>query len=512
MAANPVGLLQAVNINATLPKPMANGTGYRVSVISSSPSVTGSDNGQNIVVDKPELGASKFTTISCANGTANITTLYNTPAYTNVIYSNPTPAVVYAGDYSLIVTNNVGCKDTAIITVMPARIETLASTGGISKGSNRECTDADGWTHYYNNNETPGDFSDDDRLMYIKKNGNDIGTVGMGGSEQFLVSIVSTSGAGNGQGIDVQSPLVGSGDHFISMYRYWDIGAAKQPVTPVTIRFYFHTSDLSDINGSLSSPESPNQLTVYHLPDGNADPSSNWAGATTVDYYQPGAAPSLNTGVYTDLDNGMGQAEFMVSSFSGGGAGALVQSPLPVSFISFTASLIRDGVWLQWSTATEQNSKEFDLQSSLDGNQFETIGVVPASGYSNSPKNYSYSKPIPNSMQGKIIFYRILQLDNDGKQFFSETKSVTIPKYGNVLSLLFNPVKNEVVLQYLSIKNADVVLKIIDHLGRILEIRKVHVLKGMNTIKFSANNFGSGIYKAEVISNEKHSTVTFLKE
>ena len=66
---------------------------------------------------KPNLG--KDTTVSvCLGNAINITTLYNTTAYTSVVYNTPRPdSVITLGNYNLIVTNANGCMDTVIITV-----------------------------------------------------------------------------------------------------------------------------------------------------------------------------------------------------------------------------------------------------------------------------------------------------------------------------------------------------------------------------------------------------------
>ena len=99
--------------------------------------------------------------------------------------------------------------------------------------ANRECTDADGWTHYYNDNGTPGDFSDDIRVLSVKKNGNNIGTVGDG---TFEVKVAATIGAGGGKSVKVNSPLIIPGKDFYSMNRYWNIIPTSQPSSPVSIK------------------------------------------------------------------------------------------------------------------------------------------------------------------------------------------------------------------------------------------------------------------------------------
>lgn len=508
VTANPVGLNQSVSVNATLPFPMVNGSGYRVRIVSNSPSVTGMDDGQSLEVSKPDIGADKSVTVACENGTADITTLYDLTGLTPT-YSTGSPTAAPAGNYDLYVANANGCKDTAIITVMPARIETIPSTGGLSMGINRECTDADGWTHYYNDNGTPSDFSDDIRILSIKKNGNDIGTVGMGGGNQFMASVISISGAGNNHGIDVQSALIKAGDHFYSMYRYWDINAAKEPVTPINIRFYFHTSDLNDINGSLTNGVSPDQLTAYHVPDGSADPSGNWAGATSIEMYQNGSTPALNKWVYTDLGNGIGQAEMLVSHLSGGGLGYYLMAPVPVQLLNFTATAEGNKVKLTWNTASETNADKFVIQRSTDGIQFNEIGSVKATGNSSIMLTYNFDDRQP--IHG-ISFYRILERDMDGKVMYSDVKKINFNAITNAFTILYNPVRNEALFSYSGSERKQVTIRVIDHLGRVVLTRLQTVEAGNNQIRLSTTALAQGIYEVELRSNNEQHIVRMAKE
>ena len=98
---------------------------------------------------KPYLGRDTGYSI-CNGSTTNLTTLYNTTGYT-VVWNTPTPVTAGAGNYTLIVTNTNGCKDTALVSVTTnpkpnlgkdttykicrnnsANLTTLYSTGGYS--------------------------------------------------------------------------------------------------------------------------------------------------------------------------------------------------------------------------------------------------------------------------------------------------------------------------------------------------------------------------------------------
>ena len=509
VTANPVGLSQPVSITATLPFPMANGIGYLVRIVASAPVVTGINGAQNIDVNKPNLGADTSTTISCANGTADIATLYNTTGLT-AVYSATTPATASPGVYNLFVTNPNGCKDTAVITVLDASTATVPTGGSDVVIANRECTDATGWTHYYYDNGTPTDYSDDIRLLSIKKNGNNIGTVGDG---TFQLKVAATVGAGTNHAVKVNSPLISSDTTFYSMNRYWNITPTTQPTSSVGVRFYYNDQDLADVNGDYPGGNiTETQLSMYKLQGGNPNPTTNWAGATANQFYTNGTTTSLQTWVYTSLGNNRNQAEFLVSDFSGGGAGAVELGALPVTYVSFNVVAEPDKIELLWTTATEINSNNFEIQRSFDGTTFATIGTETAAGNSNILRNYEYDDVQGITLKGQELFYRIVETDIDGHEFYTDIKNVKIPDDGNNLKLVYNPVNNQALLRYTCVANAHVQIRVVDHLGRVISVIEQTVQQGVNDIKLETGNLARGIYEVELSSNQDQEHVRMMKE
>lgn len=76
------------------------------------------------------------------------------------------------------------------------------------------------------------------------------------------------------------------------------------------------------------------------------------------------------------------------------------------------------GNMLEWGTAQENNSQMFIVEKSIDGVEFENIGVVNASGDSDREKGYRFLDI--NSTKEKA-FYRLRQMDTDGTGSFSQT-------------------------------------------------------------------------------------------
>ncbi len=121
VTVSPVGSLQSINITALMPYPLSNGTGYRVRVIANTPAVTGSDNGQNLVILKPSL-PSILTKSKCAIATYDLTTVFTDATLTYTYFNNAfavvsNPNSVTTGSYNIVGTNSGGCKDTTLVNV-----------------------------------------------------------------------------------------------------------------------------------------------------------------------------------------------------------------------------------------------------------------------------------------------------------------------------------------------------------------------------------------------------------
>ncbi|MEI9945370.1 MAG: T9SS type A sorting domain-containing protein [Chitinophagaceae bacterium] len=111
---------------------------------------------------------------------------------------------------------------------------------------------------------------------------------------------------------------------------------------------------------------------------------------------------------------------------------------LPLTWLSFTAQKKNDDVQLDWSTATEENTKDFTMQHSADGNTWNDIGSLPAAGNSAITQSYSFTHSNPGE---GMHYYRILQQDKDGR--YSYSKVVSISYSANTTMIVYpNPVVN----------------------------------------------------------------------
>jgi len=112
---------------------------------------------------------------------------------------------------------------------------------------------------------------------------------------------------------------------------------------------------------------------------------------------------------------------------------------LPVELLYFKGKLLLDRVFLEWSTASEINNDYFEIQRSIDAIVWETIGKIKGHGNSVIVTYYNYTDmTFPIGM----VYYRLKQVDFDGKYKYSNFVAVNILTLSEEIKIIPNPVKS----------------------------------------------------------------------
>ncbi|MGC4103417.1 S8 family serine peptidase [Ferruginibacter sp.] len=121
---------------------------------------------------------------------------------------------------------------------------------------------------------------------------------------------------------------------------------------------------------------------------------------------------------------------------------------LPLTWLDFTATLSNNNqVALNWKIANELNVKEYEVEYSTDGINFTSLFTVPATAVIASEKNYSKIHAFP--VDG-INYYRVKQVDMDGRYSYSKTASVKVNN-PNSITIKPNPASSFAVIQSSSV-------------------------------------------------------------
>jgi Secretion system C-terminal sorting domain len=159
-------------------------------------------------------------------------------------------------------------------------------------------------------------------------------------------------------------------------------------------------------------------------------------------------------------------------------------TPLPLSWLSFTAIKQNKTALLQWVTAQEQNTRNFSMQHSRNGNSWTGIGILPAAGNSSSTRNYSYIHTTPVT---GINYYRILQTDIDYRNSYSDIKTLRFTTGDEAFTIIANPVTNALLIVQV---NTATRLDMYTASGKLLWQRQVNA----GTINIDVSRYAKGTY------------------
>ena len=153
--------------------------------------------------------------------------------------------------------------------------------------------------------------------------------------------------------------------------------------------------------------------------------------------------------------------------------------PTPVILSSFNGRYSNGSSYLDWQTSQEINSDHFELFKSTDGQDFTLVTTVKSAGFSNTIKNYSY---IDNSInEGQYVYYRLKQIDIDGKYAFSSIVKIALGvKTG--IEVFPNPFTSNFTASFSGVKTSNAKLVLRNTIGQPVFQQTIKVNKGNNSI------------------------------
>jgi hypothetical protein len=183
--------------------------------------------------------------------------------------------------------------------------------------------------------------------------------------------------------------------------------------------------------------------------------------------------------------------------------------PLPVEFLGITARQKGSGVSVEWTTSQEINSSRFDIERSANGNtNWNLVSSVNAAGNSSVGKNYNAYDARPFNGGN---FYRINQVDKDGKYKYSKTVHVNLNFSKTGVSVLANPFHSSLTVDFSSATSQSVSARLVDITGKQVTIEKWIISVGNTRENFSGvSGLQQGMYilnitngNGEVLFNNK---------
>lgn len=176
---------------------------------------------------------------------------------------------------------------------------------------------------------------------------------------------------------------------------------------------------------------------------------------------------------------------------------------LPVSLKNFNASQRSGKALLTWETDLESNNDGFEIERRSAGNsQYEKIGFVDSKAPNGTGAAYSYSFDDNLTLPKGVTYYRLRQVDLDGRATYSEVKAVRAGNSQLVISIYPNPNRGTAnVAIPESAGKMDVSLD--DYTGK-----SIQRWNGINVRNLQINNMKPGIYMLRINLRETGEIIT----
>ncbi|WP_299756469.1 GDSL-type esterase/lipase family protein [uncultured Pontibacter sp.] len=176
---------------------------------------------------------------------------------------------------------------------------------------------------------------------------------------------------------------------------------------------------------------------------------------------------------------------------------AIVITPLPVELAAFSASSNpNQNVTLSWQTASEKDNAYFEVQRSLNGNDFQEIGRVTGAGTTSMAQSYTYTDAA--AMAG-TLYYRLKQVDTDGTSSFSKVVQVQVKEREQALMVFPTSSRGQNVSLHLHH----------NHPAEEAEVR-VYTFDGKLVHKMENVQGSNGAFRTQILTNQLQGAGLYL--
>lgn len=242
-------------------------------------------------------------------------------------------------------------------------------------------------------------------------------------------------------------------------------------------------------------PVTANNVSLYTLPGGGATGNALFlctGAATSTEgqlYYNRGGVTLVNNTSYTGG---------LPSSATIGGV------VLPVNWLSFNVvKQGKDGI-LNWAVANEDANHHYELQRSTNGTNYTPIATVNKS--TNGSTTYNYTDLNITNLGATVLYYRIKQVDINGRITYSDIRTLRLDIKGNQISIFPNPAIEGfyVNIPFINPDNRIVKLNLIAANGQVMATRQITAVMASNYyFDIKSKAFAAGSYNLQIIAEDK---------
>jgi Secretion system C-terminal sorting domain len=237
----------------------------------------------------------------------------------------------------------------------------------------------------------------------------------------------------------------------------------------------------------LSSSTGTNMAYIFNC--GNYSTATNFTRqtASTSGNQTPGAT---NNSTNTKMINAIRLGAFDYANLNND---LFCQTTLGVELMRFDAVKENKNVKLEWQIPVQKDFKTCDIQRSVNGFNYESLGSFSKQ---NHKASYTFLDANPLNSTG---YYRLEMKDNEGKPEYSKTISITA-NAKQMFTFAPNPVTD---LLSISTENYEAntmqEVSVFDCVGRLIKSQKMQ----SDVLNIDFSDFNKGIYLVQIKSNNQ---------
>jgi len=300
---------------------------------------------------------------------------------------------------------------------------------------------------------------------------------------------INYRGIGGATRIAIDQLNIGAAPHY----------AAACNVAPVSLKDKFSgTASHTAAGNVLSNDYDPNHetMTAYLMtesPDGRIELQKDGSFVFTP---KDGFAGSTTEFTYKVCDNG-------TPALCSINTTATIRFPSKSTLTSFEALYSRKEVAINWNTATDNHSRLFEVERSLDGEYYKKVGEVKAEE-AVAAGQYTFNDKMHEQERKNDLYYRLRQVDGNNRVTYS--KVLILRSYGSrsvtAVSVTPDPNVNDIQVNVQLKEKSFVMVRVMDDRGSELIKQSAMGDFGPNVYNIEGTSqLQPGMYQLEVIIN-----------
>jgi trimeric autotransporter adhesin len=166
---------------------------------------------------------------------------------------------------------------------------------------------------------------------------------------------------------------------------------------------------------------------------------------------------------------------------------------LPAEILSFSGLLKINQVPLSWMIITSKEIDHFEIERSIDNNNYAKVGSVYDAVKLNQQQSFGFTDDI-TGISNEIIYYRIKIIGKAGDIKYSSILIIRKKQTQTPLTMMPNPANNYVNVNAYAEKNIQATFTLIDKVGKKVLVQHENLSTGFNNITLNLDKYSAGVY------------------